>query len=457
MEVVAVESGTVGGLVAGRYTVEAELATGGMGVVFRVVDRPTGRVLALKRSLADSSDSGPRNAALLEREYRTLVTLRHPCIIRVHDYGVDDVGSFYTMELLDGEDLRARSPIDWRVLCKNVRDVALSLALLHSRRLLHRDVSASNIRLTDEGRAKLIDFGTLMSFGKSDVLAGTPTGVAPEALDGVDLDHRVDLYALGATAYYALTKRHAYPARTLPDLISVWGRGPPPAPSSHVPGIPAELDELVLSLLSLDRSRRPSSAAEVIDRFGAIAGLAPESDDRIAQSYLVSLDLIGRAKEVARFGSLLERAIAGRGSSLLAFGTAGQGRSTLLLRFEKDAKVAGATVLAVNARAYQRPFGTWQALVQRALTEAPDLAARSGAQLEQPAKLAPGPEAEAAFARFFLALAAASPLVLPSMTFTPRTTIRFPCLHRSPRRLRNTVCSWWLRSTRTIRVRSGPP
>src|SRR5262245_47972954 len=100
MEIVAVESGTVGGLVAGRYAIEAELATGGMGVVFRVVDQPTGRVLALKRSLADDSDSGPRNAALLEREYRTLVTLRHPCIIRVHDYGVDGAGSFYTMELL---------------------------------------------------------------------------------------------------------------------------------------------------------------------------------------------------------------------------------------------------------------------------------------------------------------------------------------------------------------------
>ena len=74
---VTVESGTVGSVVGGRYAIEAELATGGMGVVFRVVDRPTGRVLALKRSLAGGSDSGPRNAALLEREYRTLVTLRH--------------------------------------------------------------------------------------------------------------------------------------------------------------------------------------------------------------------------------------------------------------------------------------------------------------------------------------------------------------------------------------------
>src|SRR5687768_6037688 len=95
---VAVESGTAGAVVGGRYAIEAELATGGMGVVFRVVDRPTGRVLALKRSLAGGADSAPRNAALLEREYRTLVTLRHPHIIRVHDYGVDEVSAFYTME-----------------------------------------------------------------------------------------------------------------------------------------------------------------------------------------------------------------------------------------------------------------------------------------------------------------------------------------------------------------------
>jgi tetratricopeptide (TPR) repeat protein len=235
-------------------------------------------------------------------------------------------------------------------------------------------VSVGNIRLTSEGRAKLIDFGTLTSFGNSSVVAGTPSGVAPEALGGVGLDHRTDLYALGATAYYALTGRHAYPARNLRDLSAVWANGAPPPPSSLVVGIPSELDQLVLSLLSLDQSLRPSSDAEVIDRLGAVAGLPPDEDRLVAESYLVSPDLVGREKQLARLQSRLERAIGGRGSTLFVEALPGHGRSTLLRRVESDARVQGAAVLMASARAHPRPFGTCQALVERALVEVPERA-----------------------------------------------------------------------------------
>jgi tRNA A-37 threonylcarbamoyl transferase component Bud32 len=375
-----------------------------MGVVFRVLDKSTGRTIALKRSL----DNGPVSVtSLFEREYRTLVSLRHPRIIQVYDFGVDDEGSFYTMELLDGVDLRKRSPLGWREVCANLRDVASSLALLHSRRLIHRDVSPGNIRLTSEGRAKLIDFGTLTSFGNSSVVAGTPSGVAPEALGGVGLDHRTDLYALGATAYYALTGRHAYPARNLRDLGAVWANGAPPPPSSLVPGIPSELDELVLSLISLDQSVRPSSDAEVIDRLGAIAGLPPEEDQLVAESYLVSPDLVGRAKQLARLRSRLDRAIGGRGSALFVEALRGHGRSTLLRRVESDARVQGATVLMVNARAHPRPFGTCQALVERALAELPERAA-----FLRKVHLADSRQNSEGIERFILALTETTPVVI---------------------------------------------
>ena len=392
---------SAGDLIAGRYAIVSELARGGMGIVYRVDDRSTGRPLALKRSLGDEPLAAESNSTLLEREYRTLVWLRHPRIIQVHDFGTDDEGSFYTMELLDGADLRARSPLPWKEVCLHVRDIASSLALLHSRRLVHRDVTPRNIRLTSEGKAKLIDFGALASFGNCGVIAGTPTAIAPEALEGSDIDHRVDLFALGAAAYYALTGRHAYPASDLDDLPATWAAGKPAPPSAHCPGLPEKLDELVLSLLNLDRALRPSSAAEVMDRVGAVAGLPPEKDTGVARSYLVSQELVGRDRELERVSAQLERAMGAHGSAAVFEAERGLGKSALLDRIASDARVRGAAVLQVNARAHATALGVCRALAAQAVRVLGD---RAKAMVKEPG--------EPDFADFFLELTVATPLVI---------------------------------------------
>ena len=113
-----------------RFTVERELARGGMGAVYSAIDRASGVRVALKRL----SPSAPaRMAALFEREFYVLSSLRHPRIIEVYDYGVDAEGPYYTMELLDGSDLRDLSPLPAGEACVYLRDVASSLALLHAR------------------------------------------------------------------------------------------------------------------------------------------------------------------------------------------------------------------------------------------------------------------------------------------------------------------------------------
>src|SRR5215831_14086505 len=112
-----------------RYVVEEELASGGMGVVFRVRDRVTGELRALKRV----NQSGAHHAyytKAFEREYQVLASLQHPRIIRVFDYGVDELGPFYTMEILEGRDLRSSAPLPYETACTYIRDVATSLALL---------------------------------------------------------------------------------------------------------------------------------------------------------------------------------------------------------------------------------------------------------------------------------------------------------------------------------------
>jgi serine/threonine protein kinase len=193
--------------IGGRFQALRRLARGSSGEVFAVRDPATNRELALKRLLA--ANSGPASTARFMREYHALSGLRHPRIIEVYDYGVDGSLPYYAMELLDGYDLGALSPLPYREACGYLRDVASSLALLHARRLLHRDVSPRNVRRTHEGRCKLIDFGAMIPFGTPPDVIGTLPCLAPEALQAGPLDQTSDLYALGAVAYFALTGRLA--------------------------------------------------------------------------------------------------------------------------------------------------------------------------------------------------------------------------------------------------------
>jgi hypothetical protein len=361
--------------IAGRYTVEAELAVGGMGAVYRVRDESTGRVLALKRLLPDASNA---SAILFRKEYHTLVLLRHPRIIEVYDYGVADGRPYYTMELLDGEDLRALAPLSYRQACKYLRDVASSLALLHAHRLLHCDLTPRNVRATSDGRCKLIDFGALAPFGTPQVLVGTPPFVPPESLRGLALDQRADLFSLGALAFFLLTRTHAYPAKGLEQLESLW-RSPPAAPSVRgeqrsLEPIPAELDVLVLSLLSLDPLVRPASAAEVIERLEAIAELTPDPGPWMAQSYLTSAQMVGRARELGRAKELAARSVEGAGGVMTLEHAAGAGGTRLLTEIGIEARLAGAVVFQVDGEAQRGPFAVARALAAKLFRALPEQA-----------------------------------------------------------------------------------
>jgi hypothetical protein len=329
----------------GRYRLGRQLAEGGMGTILLAYDTFARREVAYKRLRIVNESSRPRITALFEREYNTLSRLAHPNIVEVYDYGLDAEGPYYTMELLAGKDLAAVAPLGVTDACRILRDVASALALLHARRLLHRDVTPANVRLTQGGRAKLIDFGALTEFGRAKEIVGTPAFIAPECASGEALDQRADLFALGGLAYWALVRRHAYPARSMSELLETWDL-PPPAPSVHAPEVPKELDELVLSLLERDPVARPPTAAHVIERLTAIASLPPEPEQqRVAYSYLQHPPLVGRGDALERLRLYCAEAVSGRGRSVLVEAPAGLGRSALLDQIAIDAQLAGASVL----------------------------------------------------------------------------------------------------------------
>jgi len=360
--------------IAGRYRVERQLGRGGMGVVYGVVDERNGAHLALKRLEQSPDESDPAAiAALFEREYHTLAQLVHPHIVSVYDFGTQD-GTYYTMELLEGPTLSRARPA-WQALCKHARDICSALSLLHSRRLIHRDIGGRNIQLTGNGTAKLIDFGVMSPMGPTSQIVGTPPYVAPEVVQRQELDGRVDLYALGATLYRGLTGRHAYGARRFHDLSEHWAERPE-VPSATNPEVPAALDALVLSLLSLNRDARPSTAGEVMERLAAIAELSPVTDlaDLAEQgAYLTTPTLVARGTELRRLEAILSGARNGRGGAVLLEGAAGIGRSRMLDACALDAQLQGCLVVRVDAPAQRRPFAAATALVAELLEHAQEL------------------------------------------------------------------------------------
>jgi len=188
-------------LIANRYQVQKILGQGGMAEVYQVLDTVSQTQVALKQLLGRENETKHKEITeLFENEYHTLAQLAHPQVIQVFDYGLSEIGPYYTMELLDGGDLRELSPIPWKKACALLRDICSTLAMLHSRRFIHRDLSTRNIRCTRDGKAKLIDFGAMIPMGPSKMIVGTPQFTAPEVVHYQNLDARTDLYSLGTAA-----------------------------------------------------------------------------------------------------------------------------------------------------------------------------------------------------------------------------------------------------------------
>jgi Protein kinase domain/AAA ATPase domain len=369
-----------------RYQVLAHLGRGGSADVYHVREISNGRELALKRLRQDlAAPVVPELTKHLEREFYALAQLRHPRVIEVYDYGVSEGLPYYTMELLDGGDLRTSAPLPWRRACELTYDVASSLALLHSRRFVHRDVSPSNIRCTRDGRAKLIDFGAMVSMGAGAPAIGTPAYVAPEVQQRGVLDAATDLFSLGATLYYMITGRPPFAALDLASMAAAWAVRPRP-PSEHDHDLPAGLDTLILSLLSLEPAHRPQTAFEVMQRLAALADLRAPESAHVSSGYLSVPHAVGRDAALRRIRGHVQNALSGTGSAVWIEGEAGVGRSRLLDLCTLEAKTSGACVLRLDATGGARAFegaGRLARALRAALPEVARAAFPDSAQLRE--------------------------------------------------------------------------
>jgi serine/threonine-protein kinase len=280
----------------GQYTLEEKLGEGGMGVVYRAHHAMLQRPTAVK--LLPAEKAGEQSIARFEREVRLAARLSHPNTVTIFDFGRTPEGVFYyAMELLDGAaldlvvDEGGAMPPE-RVL--HVLDgVAGALTEAHEAGLVHRDVKPANIILCRQGGffdvPKVVDFGLVKDLAAGGValtatatLTGTPLYMAPEAITSPGaLDARVDLYALGAVAYFLATGTHVFPGRTFIEVCSHHLHRPPEAPSTRLGrALPPDLERLILDCLEKDASRRPPTATELQERVRACRDYGAWSRER---------------------------------------------------------------------------------------------------------------------------------------------------------------------------------
>ena len=262
--------------VAGRYSLVRELGHGGMGLVYLARDVALDRLVAIKLlPPALATRPGFREGFL--REARMAASLTHPNVVPIHLVEAAGELVYFVMAYVDGESLgervRRSGPLPAADVMRIIQEVAWALAHAHARGIVHRDVKPDNILLEREsGRALVTDFGIARAAVSETPLpgiaAGTPHYLSPEVARGESADGRADLYALGVTAWYALTGRTPFDTANVPALLVRQASEAPPPLAEYAPGVPARFTR------AIDRCLATNAA----DRWPAADALAVEVD-----------------------------------------------------------------------------------------------------------------------------------------------------------------------------------
>lgn len=270
----------------GQYKLERKLGEGAVGVVYEATHGMLKRPTAIKLLRPEITD--PNALDRFRREVQLTARLTHPNTVTIYDYGRTPDGLFYyAMELLSGATLtqvvEAGGPQPVERVVRILRDAALALNEAHSVGLIHRDVKPSNIMLARQGGVpdvtKVLDFGLVKNLSKMDDLEqtntmsikGTPHYLSPEAIvDPQGIDHRSDLYGLGAVGYYLLAGRHVFEGKTIME-VCLHHLHTVPLPLAEVSSreVPADLEALIFGCLQKAQADRPASCqvfADALDR-----------------------------------------------------------------------------------------------------------------------------------------------------------------------------------------------
>src|SRR6185436_8244450 len=276
------------------YQVVGLIGEGGMGAVYRAKDTRLDRFVAIK-VLTNVAVSDRERLLRFEQEARATGMLNHPNLLTIYDIGRDGDGNPYLVsELLEGETLSTRllrGPLAARKAVDAALQMALGLAAAHEKGVVHRDLKPDNIFLTRDGRLKILDFGIAKLTGSAGsdgptfqmaatepgMVLGTVGYMSPEQVRGEPVDHRSDLFALGAIFYEMLSGIRAFKRNSSIETLNAILKEEPPDLTDMLPSLPPAIEHLVRRCLEKDREQRFQSARDLSFNLETLATMSSSS------------------------------------------------------------------------------------------------------------------------------------------------------------------------------------
>ena len=256
-----------------------EIGKGGTSRVYLAESEKAGEVVVLKvlNHNPDAAESSEGYDRFLQ-EYELLSHIRHPNVVRIHDFGLADDHAFIAMEYFENGDMRRRlsEPMTIGEILNYVEQIARALSAVHNIGVLHRDLKPGNVMLRNDGSLALIDFGvakqleSVTSITSAGTIFGTPYYMSPEQGHGEQVDARSDLYSLGVMFYEMLMQKRPYSSSTVMNVIYMHRNAPLPELAQEY----SWMEPTVHRLMAKNPKHRYQTAAEVISAVGLMRLMA---------------------------------------------------------------------------------------------------------------------------------------------------------------------------------------
>ena len=261
-------------LLAGRYELIEKIGEGGMAIVYKAKCRLLNRYVAIK-ILRPEFTKDEQFVENFRRESQAAAGLSHPNIVSVYDVGQEGNIHFIVMELVEGKTLseliEEKGRLDYKEAINITRQVAFALSLAHKNQIVHRDIKPHNILITNTGVAKLADFGIAKAVSASTIIGGNNKVMgsvhyfSPEQARGAYVDERSDIYSLGIVLYEMLTGKVPFDGDNPISIALMHINDPMPPVSAEVPGIPPQLEKIIMKATDKYQTNRYRTADEMIE------------------------------------------------------------------------------------------------------------------------------------------------------------------------------------------------
>jgi len=303
----SVSDALINTLFDGRYRILRKLGSGGMAAVYLAEDEDLGRRVAIK--ILDSRYAD--DDLFLERfrrEAKSAAGLSHPNIVSIYDRGESDGHAYIAMEVIEGRSLKelikTRGPLPVAKAIEYTQQILAALRFAHRNGIVHRDIKPHNILVGPEERLKVTDFGIARAddggMTETGSIIGTAHYLSPEQARRSSVTAQSDLYSVGVVLYEMLTGRVPFSGDSLPEIVMKHVADAPRPPSAVVPGIPPELDQIVLRALAKTARERYASAEEFSNDLGRLAAGLPVSPETAEAATAILRDMPTASTRVMR-------------------------------------------------------------------------------------------------------------------------------------------------------------